>query len=262
LQFAIAKLTMGGMTPNDISTIEERLRVTLPNPYRQALLSGVAITGTDPAPYFQQSARELLITNLELRMVPRQDAFGGAPWPSRFVWIGADGCGNSYCIDADDPHCAVRFFDHETNSFETISGNLSGFFAHLADLFARVPRPVGHGDVPARAPSAQQSPHAVVARTDFWRESVLDPISTAEWAAFVDADSELQMRGYRVLVNPFTKAEVRVDSPGLAIMNDGGTMREFQHGFGRVSVRRPGAAALEKLKHAAAALNAKLIFGE
>jgi hypothetical protein len=38
-------------------------------------------------------------------------------------------------------------------------------------------------------------------------------------------------------------------------------VQEFQFAFGRVTVRRPGPAALEKLNQAAKKLNAKVITG-
>ena len=124
-----------GMTSDDIRIIEQRLCVTLPPAYRQALLNGITIGGADPDIHFLQDPKELLIVNLELRAARRQNAFAGARWPNAFVCIGVDGCGNYYAVDAGQTEGGVLFFDHEADRFETKAKSLRDYFSHLADLF-------------------------------------------------------------------------------------------------------------------------------
>lgn len=251
------------MNRDDLTILEQRLGLSLPDPYREALLAGVTIGVSDPAPYFHQDVKELLILNLELRMAPCDDSFCGKSWPAQFICIGEDECGNYYSIAADDPHCAVQFFDHEADAFEEAATSLLKYFEYISDLSDRMAAVMGDRDG-SSAESTHQSPPSsdvVVARTEEPRESVLDPILMSEWTSFVESDPELELRGFRTMVNPFTKEEERIGCPGLAVLDGATAAQEFQFAFGRVVVRRPGPAALQKLNQAAKALNAKVITG-
>lgn len=252
------------MTNVDLTTIEQRLSLSLPKKYRQALLAGVKVDGFDPSPYFEQDAKEILISNLELRMAPRDDAFAGARWPEKYICIGSDECGNYYSISADDPNCTVTFFDHEADAFEPQSKSLSAFFRFIADLFKRVPPRLmraADDDEPIDVRKMMPTPDAFIARTEKLRDSVLNPITLAEWTAFVESDADLQLRGFRTMVNLFTNEEHRSSCPGLATLGSGTAQQSFEYALGRILIRRPSENALAKLEQAAKALNAKVITG-
>lgn len=243
------------MDRSELAYIEEGLDLLLPAAYRDALC---ATSGADPdyEPYFDQDATEIVIANLELRMCPGKDVFAGKPWPADEICIGRDGCGNYYSISANDPHAAVRVFDHEANEFEVVAETLDGFFAHVSAILDRVgarAKPVSQKQ-PRRALLKQDE--AILARTAIPRHSILDPISFQEWASFVDDDADLTMRGYRAATNPFTKEETRFDAPGLAVLPTANSLQEFMFVYGRVVVRRPGLESLAKLNQAASALHA------
>jgi hypothetical protein len=245
---------------DELAAIEGRLAVRFPQPYRDSLLRGVRIGDDDPDLYFQQDPNELLISNLELRMFPGTGVFAGAAWP--IDHIGNDGCGNNYSICTADPQCAVWFFDHEANAFETISANLDEYFAYLADLFHRVAiLRQNRAPVDPPVPAVVPDPDVTLARSKTPRESVLNPISMDEWAAFVDADADLKMRGYSAMLNPFTGGELRIEYPGLAVMQVGDRVYEFNLIFGRIVARRPAPAAIAKLEEAAVALNGRVFTG-
>lgn len=248
------------MNIQDLQNIESRLALLLPDAYRELLLKGVTLDGSLPEPYLKQEVKELLITNLQLRMTPRKDAFAGAAWPSKYVCIGDDGCGNYYCIAADDPGCEVFLFDHDENAFMPVSGNLREYIEYISNLFESVAAIKGNRADSLEVPKkATPSDDAVISRTDDPRESVLNPISLEEWTAFVAADADLEMRGYARMINRFTNEERRFDWPGMAVLHAGKKDHEFIYAYGQISVRKPDRTALKKLKQVAASLNAKLI---
>jgi hypothetical protein len=248
------------MTSNELDVIEQRLCLVLPERYRRALLKGLPIRGGDPEPYFIHDFKELLIQNLELRMCSSSDAFAGGRWPNYYVCIGHDGCGNYYCINSNDLTCAVLFFDHEADAFEVVSENLDAYADYITDLNESVAAYIVYNShVEDRTAIPSMSPDVVLTRANSPRESILEPITLEEWTSFVRNDSDLEMRGYRLMTNPFTKLETRLDSPGLAVLVGEGNSQEFIFMFGRVVVRRPGIAALAKLEHAAVALNANVL---
>ncbi len=250
------------MNHDELAAIEERLGVRFPQPYRDSLLKGVQIDDDDPEPYFHQDPTEILITNLELRMSPGSGIFAGAAWPSNYICIGKDGCGNYYSIPTSDLQCAVWFFDHEANTFETISANLDGYFAYLTDLSKKFASLYGsRTPVAPPAISGVKDPDAVLARSKTPRESILNPIALDEWAAFVDSDVDLEMQGYSTRMNPFRGGEIRIDYPGLAIMRVDGHVCEFKYIFGRIVATRPVAAVIAKLELAAVALNGRVLTG-
>ena len=250
------------MNHDELAMIEQRLAVQFPRPYRDSLLKGVRIGEYDPEPYFHQDSTELLIANLELRMFPGRGVFAGAAWPSNQICIGKDGCGNYYSISVTDAQCAVWIFDHEANRFETISDNLDHYFAYISELINRTAVLFGGRTLIGTPVAAvEPSPDAVLARSRTPRESVLNPISMDEWAAFVDSDADLEMQGYRTRKNPFTGGEIRIDYPGLATMHDRSHVYEFLFAFGRIIVTRPAPAVLAKLEQAAVALNGRVLTG-
>ncbi|MCA9028984.1 MAG: SMI1/KNR4 family protein [Planctomycetaceae bacterium] len=250
------------MNSEDLTLIETRLALKLPAAYRDALLAGVELNSSAPEPYFQQDATELLITNLELRMSPNQDAFDGGAWPADGICIGDDGSGNIYFIRANDEKCAVECYDHETGEFEAVSDSLEGYFAYIENLLRTMAAITGgRGPSIDSPPVAEHKSGAAIVRTATLRESVLNPISMEEWTAFVESDAELEMRGYRSIVNPFNREEIRTESPGLAVMQEDDSNQEFEYTCGRIMVRRPSHAALAKLDEAASVLNAKVLTG-
>lgn len=249
------------MNLEDLQLIERHLNLVLPDVYRQTLLVGVTINGADPEPYFVQDAKELLLSNLELRMRPAPNAFAGAPWPAEYFCIGNDGCGNEYAIDVRDPACQVRLCDHDLGAFDPRGDDLPGYLRSLKDLFdwRDTTIDVYEDAADVGVDSAPSRYYAVVTRANERRESVLNPITLDEWKTVVAADPDLQLREYEIRRNPFSAEEIRISRPGLAVMNGLGAMEKFEFFYGRITVCCPSVIALEKLAQFALALNAKLI---
>lgn len=245
------------MTPDELVEVERRLSLSIPDWYRQTLLRGVRIEGRDPHPYVYSSAKELLITNLTLRMSPRPDAFCGGSWPADLLCIGDDGCGNYYCIRVGGSEKGVLIFDHEVDEFETVAKSLAAHFAQLADLFRRFPPSEGSVST-ADEDEPEATKEACVTRSDDPRESVLNPILIEEWTRFVDSDPDLEMRGYRRMIDPFKKSEKRIPRPGLAVLRTSSREEQFEYAFGRITVINPSPRALEKLRFVAETLVVKL----
>ncbi len=247
------------MTLDEVHDIERRLSVSLPAAYRKALLDGVSISGSSPEPYFSCEWKELILTNLELRMPPIPNCFCGREWPLSYVCIGNDGCGNYYAIDCNDPCCSVRFFDHEADTFDIMARSIPDFLAYMTEVIQSVSRlrpPTTR--LESRPPGRiRPPPAAVVTRAEDPRESVLHPIALLEWTAFVAADADLELREYKTLTNPFKGEEIRLAIPGLAIFRDRQFADEFNYVFGRIVVSRPSLVAIDKLKHTAEILNAR-----
>lgn len=239
------------MTPDDISTIEKRLNFTLPDTYRETLLTGVLVDGADPAPYFLQDPKELMISNLELRFLEGRHKFGDACWSETDINIGSDMGENYYGLRLDDPQCAVRSFSYDDGAYEIRYQSLPEFFDYLADLFQKHPQLKS-------PPSAAESPwlDMSVTRTKVPRESVLDPILLEEWTAFVIADPDLELRGFEMRNNPFTNQQIRLDDPGLAVLTVGESEKKFLYRYGRITVSNPDSEVIAKLQQAAAALDA------
>ena len=247
------------MTLDDLHDIERRLSVTLPAAYRKALLDGVFVSGSSPEPYFFGEWRELVLTNLELRMPPIPNCFCGREWPLSYVCIGNDGCGNYYAIDCNDPCCSVRFFDHEADTFEIKVQTLPDFFSWLGKLFQSVST-LRHttARLENRPPGRiRPNPAAFVTRAEDPRESVFHPIALLEWTSFVTADADLELREYMTLATRINGEEIRLAIPGLAVFRDRQYSDEFRYVYGRIVVHRPSPAAIDKLKHTAEMLNAR-----
>ncbi|MBL9080164.1 MAG: SMI1/KNR4 family protein [Planctomycetales bacterium] len=250
------------MTEADIRLIENRLGLTLPQDYRDRLLAGVRINGHLPEPYFVQDRDDLLVDNVHVRDWMGA-IFDDKPWPRNLFCIGNDGCGDYYAISTDDVRCSVIFWDHETGELTEDAANLDEYFARI-DKLCRFSSTEPPAEVEADEPSdTRRNPFggpdmAVLTRADKPRFSALDPISLAEWEAFVKADGELQLKNFKTAKNPFTGEERRIEQPGQATLTTGSTVDEFRYGWGDVKIDRPSRKAIEKLKTAAARLGAKL----
>jgi len=246
------------MTIDDLKNLESYLGLTLPTAYAHALLTGVTIPGAEPGLYFQQDAKSLLIANLELRMAVRKDTFCGTPWPPQMISIGDDGCGQTYCISADDPSCAVQCLEEEP---ETVVPDLPAFFEYISNLFGGAPVIMGRAPIVEILDPAIEEPTKVfIARTTNPRESVLDPISLDEWTAYVDVDPELQMQSYRIVINPFTFQQSQLPCPGLAVLGSDPT-QQFHYDLGRIEASRPGPEVMEKRRQTAVSLKARFLAG-
>src|SRR4051812_46490188 len=98
------------MKKSQLEQAEKLLGVTLPDAYRQLM---ERLPGPRPTPPFQgvpyitvcgsvlveliNDPEGLAVVNRRLRQ--EGYTFAGKPWPDRYVAIGNDGCGNTYCLD-------------------------------------------------------------------------------------------------------------------------------------------------------------------
>lgn len=241
------------MTPDDIATIETRLGVTLPDLYREMLLDGVLIDGADPSPFFLQHPKAILVYNLELRIVESRFKFGDACWSETDINIGNDAGENYYGLRLDDPQCPVRGYSLDDGEYRIRYPSLPAFFEELTERFRKYPQ--------LKSPPVYESSSTemAVARTEVPQESILDPISLEEWTAFVEADPDLELRGFEMRYNPFKSQRYRSDDPGLAVLTAGDSEQKFKYLYGRITVRNPSPEAIAKLQQAAEALNARVI---
>lgn len=204
---------------------------------------------------FDPTVRALLVSNLTVRHESASGAFGGKDWPSTFLAIGDDSCGNTYAVDASKPGASVLFYDHEQGEFEEWCPSVEAFVMRLKDQLQEVNERTA-GDVPSGRMTIPQ--YFSIRRSEVAVESVLDPISTEEWRAAVATIPELTLVSTLTQINPFTKEEFQVKVAEFAKVSGGEPGDRFTLSFGRVdalvtSRTEPLAGPL------AAALSAKLV---
>jgi hypothetical protein len=189
----------------------------------------------------------LIVQNLQLRQAGY--VFGGKPWPASYLAVGNDGCGNTYCIDAA-ANCAapVLMFEHDPkNAFIEAAPSWAEFTAN----WRQIPRKdTGESE-------AETGPLTITRAPIPWK-GVLYPIPLDEWTRYVSSDPEMQLLGYRELINPFTgKVAGRIDSPGYAVWKTNGKVAAV-YKFGCITMEGEDADKVKKMKQIAKALNASL----
>ncbi len=214
------------MTPAsiDLSALESRLVLSAPPGYREYIQSNasalVVKQGFDP--------KTLLILNLELDEL---EHFEGI---SKRFFLNGDGCGNYYFVDLAGDQNEVLLWAHDPPGIEHLGQSLA---EHLRD-----------SKQDCRIDWAIAPGHLWLCRTSAYAESILDPISLAEWIDAVRSTEGLEYRGYREGKNPFTGESLRVETPGLtAVVGHEKAFISFFHGRARLdnlSFTRPIAATL------------------
>jgi hypothetical protein len=130
------------MTESELSDIEERLAVALPDDYRSFMLRyppGLASAKKDLGWVQESPSQRQLVDDAALLAGLNEDVrrpgtpwtAGDGPWPDRYFVIGEDLCGNYWCIDLAVGGAGVWSYDHDTGGFERQFGSLGEFAAEL-----------------------------------------------------------------------------------------------------------------------------------
>jgi hypothetical protein len=126
----------------DLVRLEKRLKLRLPQAYRQFLLNYPSIlieTKTDLGWCHESlsdrklrfNIDELIYYNESVRApgTPWMDDDG--PWPDTYFVIGDDQCGNYWVIDVTSAGEAVYFYDHDSGRFQVEHKTIRAFADHL-----------------------------------------------------------------------------------------------------------------------------------
>ncbi len=126
------------MTAADLTAIERKLRVSLPEHYRALVLAyppALLEAELDLGSWRQSPGNSLLFNNskqvIALNQAVRKPGLliadsESTAWPDHFLIIGADGSGNYWCLDLAGKSKAVWYFAHEEGIFELQSKSLEG----------------------------------------------------------------------------------------------------------------------------------------
>ena len=93
-----------------------------------------------------------------------------------------------------------------------------------------------------------------------WSASKENPITEAEWLAYVEKDKEMKLEPVATACNPKTGEVIRVASPLMAVWTDPAAQAKhyFSYFRGEVSVKNPSEAVINKMKFMATALGARV----
>jgi hypothetical protein len=240
----------------DITKIETHLKIKLPKDCSRFLLSlpsheFFTCWEKEPAFYAEvfSDPEWMIVQNLQLRQAG--PLFGGKPWPTTYLAVGSDGCGNTYCIDtAAKRGDAVLMFDHDPkNAFIEVAPSWSKFTAD----WRRIP------SKNAEETKAEKRT-LIITRAPIPWKGVLHPISLEEWTAYVSSDPEMQLLGYREMANPFTGEVTRVDSPGYAVWKKPTKAKTAAvHKFGCITMEGESSGRVKTMKQIAKALDANVM---
>lgn len=230
------------MTPEQLANLERRLDLTLSAPLAERLADGERSGPVGALVY--RGFLPLLVHNLRHR-----DELRPAPWPPHFLALGNDGCGNEFLVDTRDDAAHVVLYDHETGEFD--DGQAA--FAAIAKEDGEYKGVEGF--------SCLSNDTAMVTRARTPDESILHPISMAEWQRYMEGNPMWDAHPYREGVNPFTGEKQRFESPGRARWRGAGDEEFALFLWGGLTWRRPGLEAQQELSRVAAALDATVFLG-
>lgn len=159
--------------------------------------------------------KTLCVLNLELRERDREG------WTKDRFFLSGDGVGNYYFVSAKSKGSdSVKLWSHDPPGIEDQGEDLESFLAS-----ATQENPIIKSNRPKTF---------CIARTEIVGESILNPISLAEWKKAISACDDVRYRGYRSGKNPFTGEKLRFDAPGLAVATVDGAAVDLRLHSGRV----------------------------
>jgi hypothetical protein len=132
---------------------------------------------------------------------------------SSWLFIGDDGCGNHYFVDARDNPATVKLLSHDPPGIENPDISLEEFVSIVEVQDADLPEAEGL---------------LTISRADAPRRSILDPIDLEEWIAVAMRHPEIEVTGHRRGLNPFTKEAITFPARGGAYV-DWGESKIFAH---------------------------------
>jgi hypothetical protein len=101
---------------------------------------------------------------------------------------------------------------------------------------------------------------AYVTRAPIPWKGIMHPISLAEWTRYVSGYPGIELLGYREMVNPFTEAVTRIESPGYALWKEKSADKvAIEHKSGCVITDNRGKSVLAKMRQIAKALDGRLL---
>ncbi|MEM7469299.1 MAG: SMI1/KNR4 family protein [Pseudomonadota bacterium] len=196
------------MTPEDFDYIEQTLSLQLPESFKK-FIAPLPNDFTDT--FLAYGEGYGIPTNPELFVIEQLSNFRNSFDPEkfydgqrelvshRFILIGADGCGNYYCVRGDSPDTEqVWFWDHEGSGFQILeTDTLESFLSKCTSM-------------KTENPFMQWQPQGkVITRADHPLRSVLNPITPDEWLNYVDSKANLELDEYQEATHPFTKEKIR-----------------------------------------------------
>ncbi|EGR2301167.1 hypothetical protein D0814_13180 [Vibrio parahaemolyticus] len=121
------------MKSEELSLIESKIEVVLPNSYKQALLNyPETLFGTEAEDFhFLTNANEIISENLEVR----ENGYFGEKWPDRHFIIGHNGCGDYYVINHTNTEFSVGLADQDKMECNLFANNLNEFVEKLLKEF-------------------------------------------------------------------------------------------------------------------------------
>jgi hypothetical protein len=125
--------------PEDFATIESALNIILPNHYREFMRNypaALAEARLDLG-HEQRSPEDTYLLNHPGAVIEANQSVHEPglmmvngetePWPDKYLIIGKDGSGNSWCITKGNRSKSVWFFDHEEGYFSRQSRSLQDY---------------------------------------------------------------------------------------------------------------------------------------
>lgn len=128
---------------SQLARIEQECKLKLPESYRRLMSNYPSLLlaihyFNDPkwgGPYsfvLLQDPAEVLTLNLEMRELWPDSDYSELPLPDTYLFVGHDGCGNTFAIDTAGPDtCPVLEFDHEDPCWISRAGTLDEFVDQL-----------------------------------------------------------------------------------------------------------------------------------
>lgn len=105
------------MNSSDFEHIEQALGLTLPQAYRQVLISYPFAQDTQ---IYDRDLFESAAGIIDQNQIYRQGGFFGQKWPAHYLIIGRDTFGNLHFINLNQPDSPVYFADHEDTVYSTM----------------------------------------------------------------------------------------------------------------------------------------------
>ncbi|MFH0261382.1 SMI1/KNR4 family protein [Vibrio barjaei] len=121
------------MKSEELSRIERKTGIVLPQSYKQALLNYPEdLVDTEAEDYhFLTDADEIISENLEVRV----SGYFGEKWPERYFIIGHNGCGDYYVISHTSTEFSVGFTDHNKMECKLFADSLDEFVEKVLNEF-------------------------------------------------------------------------------------------------------------------------------
>jgi hypothetical protein len=191
----------------------------LAQPPKARLEDLVGVMGTGPCKAFAAEIRRhsasfleardvdpesLLILNLALRDAGLPEGHDASSW----LFIGDDGVGNLFFVDAVNDPTGVKLLSHDPPGIENPGITLREFIAA-----AEIQQSSGNYD----------GEGLVICRADDPRRAILNPIRLEDWKTVAEMHSCIEFLGYRRGANPFTGEALTFRAKGGAYIGWQGT---------------------------------------